>query len=555
MRKFITRAITALLVGALVMSPVSPASAASKKIALSKKKLVLQVGKKQKIKIKNYTKKVTWSIRSGKKYIKLQKKQKNSVVILAKKPGKAKVQAKIGKKKYLCHVIVKAVAEKETASPTVIPTATPLLTAPPSSMLLPTKDPAAEEKPTNTPVPQEKNADQAKALKTLIRQINTNILKEYGEKEIEENGYLVATDIDDDTQYEWDEQGNLSAIFWADKGITEKKISFAAFPHLRGLYCQYNEGIEGIDVSANPELEDLFCSDDGITSLDLTANRELIELHCSDNMISAKKFKYNRCTKLQVLQCGNNEEMQSINVSSMPDLRVLECADSGLVSTIDVSANPKLVELNCKGNDAMGANGAELIVNHAESLEILNCSDCGLTSLDVSQNPALVTLKCSDNDLTVLNTDHNPLLQTLECDNNGYTAEDKEMTGEVGSGGGDFVDDPGSDPVGGSDPSENDPEQTVTLQMDVSKNTVLGRLVCYGNGLSALDVSQNPELTYLDCSDNHLTTLDISRNTGLAILNCSLNHITSLDISANPLLWNSTTLQYDQETEIIGNDQ
>lgn len=547
MKKKATGVLAAVLAVALILPPVHPVSAAGQKITLSKTKLVLQVGKKQKIKIRNTAKKAKWSVLSGKKYIKLQKKQKSSVIILAKKAGKAKVQAQIGKKKYTCRVTVKPMAVKPTATTMTAPTATPLLTAPPSSMLQPTGSPAA----TATPVPVEKNAEQVKALKAMIRQVNTNISNEYKFEEIQENGFLVATNIDDDTQYEWDSAGNLTAIYWNDKGITENKLSFAAFPQLRGLYCQDNEGLEGIDVSANTELEDLFCSDDGLSSLNLDSNRKLIELHCFRNMISVKNFKYSRCTKLQVLKCGNNEEMQSINVSNMPDLRVLECADSGLISTIDISANSNLEELDCSGNTEMGQNGAQLLLNDAVSLKKLNCSSCGLTSLNVSQNPALTILKCSDNHLTSLNTDHNPLLQTLECDCNGSVEGDGElMGGSADSTGGDSVGDPGADASG-----ENQDSQTVTLQMDVSKNTALSRLVCYSNGLYTLDVSKNTELTYLDCSDNRLTELNISSNTKLLILNCSMNTIPSLDVSANPSLWNTTTFLYDQETEIIGNGE
>jgi ATP-dependent DNA helicase RecQ len=41
-------------------------------------------------------------------------------------------------------------------------------------------------------------------------------------------------------------------------------------------------------------------------------------------------------------------------------------------------------------------------------------------------------------------------------------------------------------------------------------NTVLKRLVCYGNDLTELDVSANKRLTYLRCDSNALTALNVS---------------------------------------------
>lgn len=57
--------------------------------------------------MKNNKKKVKWTVVSGKKNVKLSKKKKTGVTIHGKKAGKAKVQAKVGKKKFVCKVTVK----------------------------------------------------------------------------------------------------------------------------------------------------------------------------------------------------------------------------------------------------------------------------------------------------------------------------------------------------------------------------------------------------------------------------------------------------------------
>jgi len=72
--------------------------------------------------------------------------------------------------------------------------------------------------------------------------------------------------------------------------------------------------------------------------------------------------------------------------------------------------------------------------------------------------------------------------------------------------------------------------------IDVSKNTALGYLNCYGNQLTTLDVSKNTALDSLDCNSNQLTTLDVSKNTALTTLYCSSNQLTTLDVSKNTAL-------------------
>lgn len=99
---------------------------AAKKIKLNKSKLTIQVKKSKKLKILN-TKKVKWSIKSGKKVIKIKKNKKNKkvITITGKKAGKAKVMAKVGKKKYYCTItVVKAGSKKASATPAASPKTT-----------------------------------------------------------------------------------------------------------------------------------------------------------------------------------------------------------------------------------------------------------------------------------------------------------------------------------------------------------------------------------------------------------------------------------------------
>lgn len=122
--------------------------AAKKKVKLSKKSVTVTVGKTVKVKLKNNKKKVKWTVTSGKKNVKLSKKKKTSVTIHGKKAGKAKVQAKVGKKKFVCKVTVKKAGTnqnadknngKKTAKPTTKSTVRPTQVSSPTP--LPTKVP------------------------------------------------------------------------------------------------------------------------------------------------------------------------------------------------------------------------------------------------------------------------------------------------------------------------------------------------------------------------------------------------------------------------------
>lgn len=124
-------------------------TAAKKKVKLDKKLVTVYVGKTVKIKLKNNKKKTKWTTISGKKNVSLSKKKKTSVTIKGKKAGKAKVQAKIGKKKYIATVTVLGKAkEKQTKSPDVTPQITPnnaqAVVPTPTQRILPTESPIVE---------------------------------------------------------------------------------------------------------------------------------------------------------------------------------------------------------------------------------------------------------------------------------------------------------------------------------------------------------------------------------------------------------------------------
>ena len=111
-----------MLVGSLGVTS-TPAEAKSK-VKLSTTRVSLNGGASKTIKIKGTKKKVKWSIVSGKKNIKLKNKKKTSVKVVGVKRGTAKVQAKLGKKKYICRVTVRKSTPAKTITITTADTQT-----------------------------------------------------------------------------------------------------------------------------------------------------------------------------------------------------------------------------------------------------------------------------------------------------------------------------------------------------------------------------------------------------------------------------------------------
>ena len=131
-------------------SPVK--SAAKAKIKLNKKKVTLTVGKAVKLKVLGTKKKVKWS--SSNESVAMVVGKKNGVGrVISIKAGKAKITAKVMKKKYTCQVTVKKKKSKVkvTAAPTATatPTKTPVVTKAPAITPIPNKSTAAPNQGSN----------------------------------------------------------------------------------------------------------------------------------------------------------------------------------------------------------------------------------------------------------------------------------------------------------------------------------------------------------------------------------------------------------------------
>ena len=179
--------------------------------------------------------------------------------------------------------------------------------------------------------------------------------------------------------------------------------------------------------------------------------------------------------------------------------------DLGLDNVLDdyvLTANINMVtSLNTGGCDGNVSVAIEDLtgIEAFTSLQILDCSGNQLTSLDVSNNTALIELNCSYNPLTSLNVTNNTALIELNC-----SGDDGEFSTLF---------------------------MSQLTNLNVSNNTALIELNCRYNPLTSLDVSANIALHTLYCNGNQLTSLDVSNNTALTRLTCQgSTTLTSVDL-------------------------
>ena len=269
-----TAALVLTFTMATAMVPQS-AEAVKKKVKLDKKTVTVTVGKTVKLKLKNNKKKVKWTAISGMKNVSLSKKGKAGVTIKGKKAGKAKVQAKIGKKKYVCKVTVKNKQKAKSVKKTPA--------APGSN----TGTAAGKPSPTASTEEPAKGPSDAKNLKEIIAKQR-------------KAGATVSEDLQSD-EYVWDGD-YLTGIKWDGMELTGT-LDFNCFDHLELVNC-YDNQLSELDVTKCPSLKKLSCDRNQLSELDVTKCPSLENLGCEYNQLS--KLDLTNCTKLTKLSCGAN---------------------------------------------------------------------------------------------------------------------------------------------------------------------------------------------------------------------------------------------------------
>ncbi|MEH6538092.1 MAG: T9SS type A sorting domain-containing protein [Psychroserpens sp.] len=218
-----------------------------------------------------------------------------------------------------------------------------------------------------------------------------------------------------------------------------------------------------------------------------------------------------------VVLTENIESVDSLNIfnkgisdltgiQDFSNLEVLNCANN-VLTTIDISSNLLLRKLNCSSNALSILN-----VSINSSLEVLNCANNLITDeLVVSSNTILEELDCSTNQIEIINVSANSELQILNVSDNRLTS------------------------------------------IILNSNSLLVELNCSFNQLDALEIFDNQDLKNLLCGNNQIEVLDVSNNMDLEILDCSSNQLFSIDVSSNSALEQLICTNNQIENLIINN--
>lgn len=189
------------------------------------------------------------------------------------------------------------------------------------------------------------------------------------------------------------------------------------------------KNIKGIEYFT--DLEELYCWETSIESLDLTKNK-----------------------KLTFINCGDNQNLTSLNIMGLESLEVLMVYETG-IKELDISINKKLKSLNCWDTEIIQLD----VSSNLELLE-LQCSGAKITELDLSQNKALMGLGVGNTDIRELDISANLDLEWLACDNTNINI------------------------------------------LDVSQHKNLEGLACMNSPLAYLNIGNNEKLTTLNKTDS-----------------------------------------------------
>ncbi len=176
------------------------------------------------------------------------------------------------------------------------------------------------------------------------------------------------------------------------------------------------------------------------------------------------------------------------DIVTVPPSVIIDTNGNGEIEVIEAQIITKLFLYGYVGNEITDLTGIEAFVN----LQSLTCRNNSLTSLNLSQNGALMYLDCSNNPISNFNALLYPFLYHLNC------------TGTLIS--------------------------TIVLPPNCSIKT----LECGGSSLTSLNLAQGTNLLHLECHYASITSIDATQNTNLKSLVASyVPNLSSINITQN----------------------
>jgi len=251
--------------------------------------------------------------------------------------------------------------------------------------------------------------------------------------------------------------------------------------------------LSGIEIFT--DIETLSVADNNLTDLDLSINENLFNLDCQNNQLESLNVKNGNNSNFVTFNALNNPNLECITVDDVTYSQAnWTNVDSSIVFSEDCSSTFNIPDSNFEqtlvsfGFDSDGTVNGEMLVIDA----------IGVTSLSLS----------SDNisDLTGIEAFIN--LETLSAFNNNISSIDlSQNTALINVS------------LSGNNLNE----------IDVSNNLNLESLSVSFNNIVDLDVSQNPNLDTLFCSDNQLESLNVQNGNNINFTNLEADNNPNLD--------------------------
>ena len=197
--------------------------------------------------------------------------------------------------------------------------------------------------------------------------------------------------------------------------------------NFKGYTITSLDGIENF-----PNLTEFHCSGTKLKNADLSKNTSLVRVTLIDNELTSLDFSKN--VNLKSLQCGLNNNLNTLNIKKCTQLVELRCGETALTS-VDFHDITKIEELDYgytklsfNLNDFTSLKALGCYGHHFASLNLssalkkrlveLQCYYCGITKLDLAEYPNLYMLNAHYNSLTSLDLSGAPELTYLNCHNN-----------------------------------------------------------------------------------------------------------------------------------------
>ena len=347
-----------------------------------------------------------------------------------------------------------------------------------------------------------------------------------------------------------------------------RSIDMSNNPELRELICSQNSLLESINVSNNPKLVSLICSQSIIAELDVSDCHALEILNCSYGRLSSLKtnpelkfldirghrinaldFKENKV--LKELYCGSSD-LIALDVSNSV-LDSLDCSQSSGLVAFNIDGCNMLKSLNCNLGypyNSLSCPSLEKLSANRENLDISGCTGLKVLNfyghfdrLDLSKNTELEDLRITTSEIGKIDLSNNMKLVNFVIDvfsrSGQVEFQDFDLSNHKSlkkidfnwQDKWDYAGTFGSFNLSGCTSLETVFIYMVNLEsLNVSGCSSLTSLFCRDIPLSALNTDGCTALKSVDCSGTQISVLDLSQSSGLLSLNCHRSGLTALDV-------------------------